>query len=87
MKRGAINAAMADLGCLDGQRYLIMDRDTKFCASFRRILNDAGVKPIRLPIRSPDLNAYSERFVLSVKSECILKFVFFGEQSLWTAMH
>ncbi len=86
MKRMAINATMVDFGCLDGQRYLIMDRDTKFCAAFRRILNDAGVKPIRLPIRSPDLNAYSERFVLSAKSECISKLVFFGEQSLWTAM-
>ncbi len=86
MKRMAINATMADWGCLDGQRYLIMDRDTKFCASFRRILRNSGVKPIRLPIRSPDLNAYSERFVLSAKSECISKLVFFGEQSLWTAM-
>jgi len=86
MKRMAINVTMADWGCLDGQRYLIMDRDTKFCAAFRRILNDAGVKPIRLPIRSPNLNAYSERFVLSAKSECISKLIFFGEQSLWTAM-
>ena len=86
MRRMAINATMADWGCLDGQRYLIMDRDTKFCPAFRRILRDAGVEPIRLPIRSPDLNAYSERFVLSAKSECTSKLVFFGEQSLWTAM-
>jgi hypothetical protein len=86
MKRMAINITMEDWGCLDGQHYLIMDRDTKFCAAFRRILNDAGVKPIRLPIRSPNLNTYSERFVLSAKSECISKLVFFGEQSLWTAM-
>lgn len=86
MTRMAINATMADWGCLDGQRYLIMDRDTKFCAAFRRILRDAGVKPIRLPIRSPNLNAYSERFVLSIKSECLSNLIFFGEQSLRTAM-
>jgi transposase InsO family protein len=50
------------------KRYLIMDRDALFTAEFRRVVDAAGVKAIRLPPRSPNLNAFAERFVLSIKS-------------------
>jgi putative transposase len=56
-----------------GRRYLIHDRDTKFCESFRSILTAAGVNPLRLPARSPNLNAFAERWVGSVKRECLSK--------------
>ena len=69
-------------GFLRGKRYILMDRDTKYCDRFRQILRDSGVKPLRLPPRSPDLNAFAERFVRSIKEECLNRFVFFGEKML-----
>jgi hypothetical protein len=86
MKQIARNITMADIGFLSGCRYLIHDRDKKFCKSFDEILKSANTKPIKLPARSPNLNAYAERWVLSVKKECLSKLVFFGEQSLWNAL-
>ena len=59
-----------------------MDRDTKFCAAFRTMLSECGTKPLRLPPRSPNLNSHCERFVRSVKSECLERLLFFGERSL-----
>ena len=56
----------APLGPINGKRYLIMDRDTKFCESFRSILQHADVDPVKLPARSPNLNAHMERFMRSV---------------------
>ncbi|MFN0059388.1 MAG: integrase core domain-containing protein [Planctomycetota bacterium] len=69
-------------GFLHGQRFLILDRDTKYTAKFREILTGAGVDPIILPARSPNLNAFAERFVLSIKSECLDRLILFGERSL-----
>ncbi|MDA2926862.1 hypothetical protein MYX78_06455 [Acidobacteria bacterium AH-259-G07] len=48
-----------------GKRFLIMDRDRKFSQEFRNLLKDAGTEIVRLPVRSPNLNAFAERFVLS----------------------
>ncbi len=69
-------------GFLLGKRYLILDRDPLFTRSFRAILRGSGVEPLRLPARSPNLNAYAERFVLSIKSECLDKMVPLGERHL-----
>jgi putative transposase len=52
---------MEQWGCLRGCRYLLHDRDTKFCESFREPIESGSVKPIRLPARSPNLNSYAER--------------------------
>ena len=82
MMQIARNETMVDWGFLDGKKYLIHDRDTKYCEAFIRIIKDAGIKPVKLPARSPNLNAYAERWVLSVKSECLSKLIFFGEASL-----
>ena len=69
-------------GFLLGTRYLLMDRDTKFCQAFRFLLNQADVKSVRLPARSPNLNAHLERFMRSLKDECLDRMIFFGEKSL-----
>ena len=59
-------------GFLQGKRYLIHDRDPLYRTDgFHGILKSIGVKPVRLPARSPDLNCYAELFVKSVKSECL----------------
>ena len=57
MQQVARNLTDAEGGALLGQRYLLHDRDTKFCSGFRSIVRDAGVEPLRLPPSSPDLNA------------------------------
>ena len=82
MKQIARNATMDDCGALRGCRYLLHDRDTKLARSFRVILASGGVEPLALPARSPNLNAYAERWVRSVKEECLSKVILFGERSL-----
>ena len=59
MQQVARNVTDAECGALLGQRYLLHDRDTKFCAAFRSILRDGGVEPLRLPPSSPDLKDYA----------------------------
>lgn len=66
-------------GFLRDKRFLILDRDPLFTDAYRKLLSDGGVKPVRLPAKSPNLNAFSERFVLAVKSECLNKMVVLGE--------
>ena len=82
----ARNVTMADVGFLSSSRYLIHDRDSKFCESFRDTIEGVGVTPVRLPARSPDLNAFAERWVRSVKEECLSKLILFGENSLRHAL-
>lgn len=82
MKQMARNMAMAGEGMLNGCRYLLHDRDAKFCPAFDEILRSAGIQPILLPPRSPNLNAYVERWNRSVKEECLSKMILFGEASL-----
>ncbi len=78
---------MDEWGFLESCRYLIHDRDTKFTDSFRAIVKSGHVKPLKLPARSPNLNAYAERWVKSVKDECLSKLILFGETSLKRALH
>jgi putative transposase len=82
MEQIARNLTDAESGGLQSQRYVLHDRDTKFCAGFRFILRAAGVEPLKLPPRSPDLNAFAERWVRSVKEECLSRLILFGEASL-----
>jgi len=72
-------------GVLAGKRFIIMDRDSKFCDAFRTMLSECGTEPLRLPPRSPNLNAHCERFVRSIKSECLEKMIFFDDRSLLRA--
>jgi putative transposase len=86
MKQIARNVTMDDCGALRDCRYLLHDRDTKFTRSFRAIIASGGVEPLVLPARSPNLNAYAERWVRSVKEECLSKVILFGERSLRRAL-
>ena len=86
MKQVARNLTNFEDGFLNGKRYLLMDRDTKFCESFRGFLEDEGIEPVRLPPRSPNLNAFQERFMRSINSECLDRMIFFGENSLRRAV-
>ena len=69
-------------GFLADKKFLILDRDSKYSAAFRDLLKGSGVEVVRLPLRSPNLNAYAERFVRSIKDECLNRMIFFGERSL-----
>jgi putative transposase len=86
MLQVARNLLDAEDGFLVGMRYLLMDRDPLYTTAFRELLRSAGVTPIRLPPSSPNLNAYAERFVRSIKSECLAKLVLLGENHLRTAV-
>jgi transposase InsO family protein len=86
MTRMAINLTDCVDGFLLGKRYVLMDRDAKFSAAFRSILAAADIKSVRLPSRSPNLNAHLERFFGSLKSECLDRMIFFGEESLRRAV-
>ena len=63
-------------------RFVLHDRDRKFCASFQDTLRSAGIQCLSLPARSPNLNAFAERWVRSIKTECLSKLILFGEVSL-----
>jgi transposase InsO family protein len=86
MHQVARNLTDAFDGFLLGKRYLIMDRDPLFTRAFRETLKTAGVKPVRLPARSPNLNAFAERFVLSIKSECLDRMILFSEAQIRRAV-
>ena len=73
---------MDEWGFLDSRRYLIHARDTKFTDSFREIIKSSQVEPLKLPPRSPNLNAHAERWIRSVKEEAWSKLILFGETSL-----
>ena len=80
------NVTDAEDGFLRRTRYLIVDRDTKYSDEFRNALVREGIYVIRLPPRSPNLNAFAERFVRSIKSECLNRMIFFGQASLQHAI-
>jgi putative transposase len=86
MRQMARNVTMADWGVLGPGQYLIHDRDTKFCSAFQATIEVAGVKRVVLPARSPNLNAYAERWVRSVKEECLSRLILFGEGALRHAL-
>ena len=80
------NLTDSESGALRGKRYLILDRDTKYTDQFRRSVRDGRTNVIRLPPRSPKLNAYAERFVRSIKEECLDRMIFVGQASLRRAV-
>src|SRR5262245_46658139 len=86
MKQIARNVTMEGCGILRDCRYLLHDRDTKYTQSFRAIIASGDVEPLVLPAHSPNLNAYAERWVRSVKEECLSKVILFGERSLRRAL-
>jgi putative transposase len=83
MQQIARNVTMADWGCLQSGHYLIHDRDGKYCPAFQHTIDAAGVTRVPLPPRSPNLNAYAERWVRSIKEEALSRLILFGEHALW----
>ncbi len=86
MMQVARNVTMEAWGFLSPGQYLIHDRDGKYCPAFQQIIDAAGVTRVPLPPRSPNLNAYAERWVRSVKEECLSRLILFGETSLRHAL-
>jgi putative transposase len=86
MKQVARNLTDVSDGFLLNSRYLIMDRDTKYTNDCRGHLDREGVKPVLCPVRAPNCNAFAERFVRSVKDECLDRMILFGEASLRRAL-
>jgi putative transposase len=69
-------------GILKGKRYLIHDRDPLFTSEFLKVLGETGVASVKLPPRSPNLNAHAERFVRTIKESCLERVILFGEGSV-----
>ena len=81
------NLIDAVVGFLLGKTHLIMDRDPVFTAGVRDMLKHAGATPVRLPRRSPNLNAFIERFIRSIKEECLDRVIPLGEAHLRELIH
>ena len=86
MTQVARNLTNTNDGFLRGVHSLILDRDPLYTAAFRDLLRSSGVKPLLLPARSPNLNAFAERFVGSVRVECLARIVPLGETHLRNAV-
>jgi len=80
MLQWARNLTDAEDGFLKGKRILIHDRDPLFTDKFRQTLRAGGVRALKLPKRSPDLNAYAESWVRAIKAEVLNKMILFGER-------
>jgi transposase InsO family protein len=70
----------ADDGVLVGHRVLICDRDRKWSRAVRRRFGDAGIRVVLMPERAPNANAYAERFVRSIKEECLDRVIPLGDR-------
>ena len=86
MEQMARNVTMEDSGFLIHRKYLLHDHDSKYCSSFLQLIEAGSVKTLALPPRSPNLNAYAERWVRSVREECLAKLILLGEGSLRRAL-
>ncbi len=86
MQQTARNVTMEEWGVLRDCRYLLHDRDAKYTRCFRAIIESGLVKALAIPARSLNRNAYAERWVRSVKEECLSKLILFGERSLRRAL-
>jgi putative transposase len=73
-------------GFFKGKRYLIHDRDPLYTREFLSMLEEQGIESVKLPPRSPNLNAYSERFVRTIKESCLEQMILFGEDALRNAV-
>jgi transposase InsO family protein len=70
----------ADDGWLRHHRVLVCDRDGKWSGDVRRLLEEAGLRVVQTPLQAPNANAYAERFVRSIKQECLERMIPIGER-------
>lgn len=82
MVQQARNLTDPEHGFLKDKQFLIHDRDSLFTVKFKKTLKSGGVRTLKMPKQSPNLNAFSERFVQTIKNECTDKMIFFGEKHL-----
>jgi len=86
MAQVARNLTDVEDGFLNGQRFFICDRDPLYTKQFRSMLEASGIEVIQCRPKCPEQNGYAERFVKSIKTECLAKFIFCGERSLRKAV-
>lgn len=86
MAQVARNLTDANEGFLTGMEYFVCDNDPLFTNEFEETLNSSGIDLIRTRVATPEQNGYAERFVKSLKSECLDRMIFFGEKSLRKAV-
>ena len=85
MKQVARNLTDGSAGFLNGYRDLLHDRASLFSENFRMNLQAAGLESVRLPVRSPNVNTFTERFVRSIKESCLDRIVLISESNLHRA--
>ena len=86
MKQVALDLAAFDDSFLRGFTHLVIDRDGKYGGEFREILKDEGIETVPIPPKSPNCNPIAERFVRSIKEDCLNRMILFGERALRRAI-
>jgi transposase InsO family protein len=86
MEQMARNLTDCDEGSLRGKRFLVIDRDAIFSPRFKSIIGGSGVEILLTAYQAPNMNAYAERFVRSIKSECLDQMILLGQESLVRAI-
>ncbi len=87
MEQVARNLTDCEDGFLAGKRFLIIDRDSIFSPAFKSIVGSSGAEVLLTAYQAPNMNAYAERFVRSIKAECVEQMIFLGQKSLDRAIH
>ena len=82
MMQTARNLLDPDVGFLRNATHLVHDRDPLFTKDWTRLLQSGGVTCVPIPAQSPNCNPYAERFVKTVRTECLEPFVIFGQRHL-----
>ena len=83
--RFMVEAVRGSHSFLQGKRFPICDRDTKFSQRFKAVL-PAGLRMVQTPFQAPNANAYAERFVRSIKEDCLSRMIWFGERQVRKAL-
>ena len=86
MKQVALDLAAFNDSFLRGYSHLIIDRDSKYTTEFQEILKENDVDVVPIPPKSPNCNPHAERFVRSVKEECLDRMILFGRKR-WNALY
>ena len=86
MEQVTRNVTDCEDGFLGSKRYLIIDRDAIFSPRFKSIVRDSSTEVLLTAFQAPNMNAYAERFVRSIKSECLDQMIFLGRESLFRAI-